>query len=115
MAESTILQRARQTLSGWIWPAPVQRQQLIKYSESLPQMLGVPIDSASRPGAPLASLIGHYGNEIWVYVAVSKVAQSAAGVPLRVKKGGGDEDESDVIPSGPLPELLENPNPQQSH
>jgi len=50
-----------------------------------------------------------------VYVAVSKVAQSAASVPLRVRQGGHEDDEeSEIITDGPLFELLDHPNPFQS-
>ena len=66
------------------------------------------------PGPRLRKLIGHYGDEVWVYVAVSKVAQSAASVPLQARNGPSEDEDSEVLEDGPLHDLLNRPNLYQS-
>ena len=61
----------------------------------------------------LDHLIKRYGEAIWVYVSVSKVAQSAAGIPWRVVRVNNAGDEEPVT-SGRLYDRMQQPNPQQS-
>src|SRR5262245_21837726 len=108
-----MFERLREQISDWIRPPRQERQSLIKFSSSLPTVIGTPHDEY-RSGTRLGRLIGHYADEVWVYVAVSKVAQSAASVPLRLRRGHPDEEDTEVLNDGPLVELLTRPNPFQS-
>ena len=112
-----MFERVREQISDWIRPQREKRQSLIKFSNTLPSsmssVVGASLDNY-RSGSRLGTLIGHYGDEVWVYVAVSKVAQSAASVPLRLRRGKDEEEDSEIVTDGELPELLANPNQFQS-
>jgi HK97 family phage portal protein len=115
MRETTFFGRMREIMAGWIRPGTggLARQPVIQFSTSLPQIIASPHDTY-QPTSRLGKLIGHYADEVWVYVAVSKITQSAASVPLRARRGDPEDEESEVITQGPLYELLERPNPMQS-
>jgi HK97 family phage portal protein len=117
MAES-FMGFLRETLAAWMRPRALPRP--IQFSTHLANMSPMLADAIGEGGGytraiRLGRLIGHYGDEVWVYVAVSKVAQAAASVPLRARRGDPEDEESEILTSGPLPELLARPNPYQSH
>ncbi len=60
----------------------------------------------SRSGADLSS---PYSQSIWVYVAISILAENVAQIPFRFSRGqaGGD----DLIESGPVVDLFNRPHP----
>ncbi len=53
-----------------------------------------------------------YGRSAWVYVAVNRIAEAAALVPLRVYRRAEGEDIA--VPDHPLQKLLDSPNPYLS-
>ena len=61
----------------------------------------------------LDRLIERYGEVVWVYVAISKNAQSAASVPLKAYKTAQDGDKEEIT-DGPLVQMLKRPNDWQS-
>ena len=61
----------------------------------------------------LDRLIRRYGEAVWVYVAVTKIAQSAAGIPWRVVREN-EQGEEEIVNTGPLPDLMKRPNSFQS-
>src|SRR5262245_52944198 len=130
MSDETFLDFVRGALAAWINPRqaplghserepPRRRGGLIQFSTILPNMspaiTGMMGEDYGGSPTRLGRLIGHYGDEVWVYVAVSKVAQAAASVPLRARRGKAVDEKSQLLEAGPLVDLLERPNPYQSH
>ena len=61
----------------------------------------------------LQRLIKRYGEDVWVYVAATKIAQSAAGIPWSVVRQNNQGDE-EFVTSGRFYDLMKRPNPHQS-
>jgi HK97 family phage portal protein len=55
------------------------------------------------------TLVDPYGQSAWVYIAISVLAENLAHIPFRISRSKRGAD--DVIESGPVVELFENPHP----
>jgi HK97 family phage portal protein len=59
--------------------------------------------------APRSKLIEPYSQSAWVYIAVSVLAENVGHIPFRISRSKRGAD--DVIESGPVVDLFENPHP----
>ncbi len=59
--------------------------------------------------APRCKLVEPYSQSAWVYIAVSVLAENLAHIPFRISRSQRGAD--DVIESGPVIDLFENPHP----
>src|SRR4051794_13238179 len=59
--------------------------------------------------APQCRLVQPYSQSAWVYIAVSVLAENLAHIPFRISRSKRGAD--DVIESGPVIDLFENPHP----
>lgn len=65
-----------------------------------------------RPDPALQSYSGMYQASAWVYIAVNRIAEAAALVPLRVLRLQGEQ-RTEAL-DHPLERLLDAPNPHMS-
>ncbi len=59
--------------------------------------------------APKTRLIDPYGQSPWIYIAISVLGENLAHIPFRISRSKRGAD--DVIESGPIIDLFENPHP----